>query len=372
MENKKNSKDSIIDKDKKIVKVKPSTKKTATKKTKPVDKKVGTKKVEPKADLKKSEEIIEPIIIESKETITPLSQATINPNNLKKITSFWDFDPEREEEEAARVVYSEEQIQKKKWGFLAMMLFFFVPSLVAIIVYQIVNTFNYSDNDKQTITIIISQIVGALVIAGVMLKVCLDLKPSFANTFKRTDKDRDKISSLNNAIGKIDDENKKGLFSLKSKRFYFKYRYPINFVVAIVSYYILVTLLSLFTASIGGGVSDNQTDVETMINAFPVGGFFLVVMAAPLSEELFARYGIFNYVRNRKTAIIVSTTLFALMHVFGAMLGEAGLKAFLDIFPYLAGGFTFAMLYHLNDEKIAYPMALHALTNLIAYIVIMA
>jgi membrane protease YdiL (CAAX protease family) len=121
----------------------------------------------------------------------------------------------------------------------------------------------------------------------------------------------------------------------------------------------------------GNGGSSNQGSVEDMIKAFPAIGFFLVVMAAPIMEELIMRYGIFNIATNRKTAIILSATLFAFMHVITASIANQDAMELLQVFPYFAGGIVFTLGYTMNDDKIAHPMALHATTNCIAFIALM-
>ncbi|MFS9215813.1 lysostaphin resistance A-like protein [Streptococcus infantis] len=113
--------------------------------------------------------------------------------------------------------------------------------------------------------------------------------------------------------------------------------------------------------------SVNQQLVEELTHNQPLFSFFMVVVFAPLTEELtfrgmLARY-VFPQQDNIKQTVLfllVSSIIFALVHFPGTP------QQFL---VYASLGFSLGLAY-INKGGLAYSIALHALNNLIAFLMI--
>ena len=114
--------------------------------------------------------------------------------------------------------------------------------------------------------------------------------------------------------------------------------------------------------------SVNQQMLELMTHNQPLFSFFMVVVFAPLTEELTFRGMLARYVfpqqdNIKQTALflLVSTVLFALAHFPGTP------QQFL---VYSALGLSMGLAY-ISKGGLAYSMGLHALNNLISFVMIM-
>lgn len=113
--------------------------------------------------------------------------------------------------------------------------------------------------------------------------------------------------------------------------------------------------------------SVNQQTVEQLTHNQPLFSFFMVVVFAPLTEELtfrgmLARY-VFPQQDNVKQTVLfllVSTIIFALVHFPGTP------QQFL---VYASLGFSLGLAY-ISKGGLAYSIALHALNNLIGFLMI--
>lgn len=113
--------------------------------------------------------------------------------------------------------------------------------------------------------------------------------------------------------------------------------------------------------------SVNQQLVEELTHNQPLFSFFMVVVFAPLTEELtfrgmLARY-VFPQQDNVKQTVLfllVSSIIFALVHFPGTP------QQFL---VYASLGFSLGLAY-ISKGGLAYSIALHALNNLIAFLMI--
>ena len=114
--------------------------------------------------------------------------------------------------------------------------------------------------------------------------------------------------------------------------------------------------------------SVNQQLVEELTHNQPLFSFFMVVVFAPLTEELtfrgmLARY-VFPQQDNVKQTVLfllVSSIIFALVHFPGTP------QQFL---VYASLGFSLGLAY-ISKGGLAYSMGLHALNNLISFVMIM-
>ena len=113
--------------------------------------------------------------------------------------------------------------------------------------------------------------------------------------------------------------------------------------------------------------SVNQKMVEELTHNQPLFSFFMVVVFAPLTEELTFRGMLARFVfpqqdNIKQTAIflLVSSLIFALVHFPGTPL---------QFLVYASLGFSMGLAY-ISKGGLAYSIALHALNNLIAFLMI--
>ena len=113
--------------------------------------------------------------------------------------------------------------------------------------------------------------------------------------------------------------------------------------------------------------SVNQQAAEQLTHNQPLFSFFMVVIFAPLTEELTFRGMLARYVfpqqdNVKQTALflLVSSIIFALVHFPGTP------QQFL---VYASLGFSLGLAY-ISKGGLAYSIALHALNNLIAFLMI--
>lgn len=113
--------------------------------------------------------------------------------------------------------------------------------------------------------------------------------------------------------------------------------------------------------------SANQKMVEELTHNQPLFSFFMVVVFAPLTEELTFRGMLARFVfpqqdNIKQTALflLVSSLIFALVHFPGTPL---------QFLVYASLGFSMGLAY-ISKGGLAYSIALHALNNLIAFLMI--
>ena len=113
--------------------------------------------------------------------------------------------------------------------------------------------------------------------------------------------------------------------------------------------------------------SASQKMVEELTHNQPLFSFFMVVVFAPLTEELTFRGMLARFVfpqqdNIKQTALflLVSSLIFALVHFPGTPL---------QFLVYASLGFSMGLAY-ISKGGLAYSIALHALNNLIAFLMI--
>ena len=114
--------------------------------------------------------------------------------------------------------------------------------------------------------------------------------------------------------------------------------------------------------------SVNQQTAEELTHNQPLFAFFMIVVFAPLTEELTFRGMLARYVfpqqdNIKQTALflLVSSLIFALVHFPGTPL---------QFLVYASLGLSMGLAY-INKGGLAYSMGLHALNNLISFVMIM-
>lgn len=129
--------------------------------------------------------------------------------------------------------------------------------------------------------------------------------------------------------------------------------------------------------------STNQEAIEQMFGTSPLNIiilFFVIVIIAPILEELVFRKSIFKLFKNRYLALIVSSLAFGLLHVIsGAMVvlteilnGQAYYLDFIleliYVIPYSLMGLGIGIAYMKSSNNIVAPMFAHMLNNLLSFI----
>ena len=114
--------------------------------------------------------------------------------------------------------------------------------------------------------------------------------------------------------------------------------------------------------------SVNQQTAEELTHNQPLFAFFMIVVFAPLTEELTFRGMLARYVfpqqdNIKQTALflLVSSLIFALVHFPGTPL---------QFLVYASLGLSMGLAY-ISKGGLAYSMGLHALNNLISFVMIM-
>ena len=114
--------------------------------------------------------------------------------------------------------------------------------------------------------------------------------------------------------------------------------------------------------------SVNQQTAEQLTHNQPLFAFFMIVVFAPLTEELTFRGMLARYVFPQQDNIkqialflLVTSIIFALVHFPGTPL---------QFLVYASLGLSMGLAY-INKGGLAYSMGLHALNNLISFVMIM-
>jgi len=114
--------------------------------------------------------------------------------------------------------------------------------------------------------------------------------------------------------------------------------------------------------------SVNQQTAEELTHNQPLFAFFMIVVFAPLTEELTFRGMLARYVFPQQDNIkqialflLVTSIIFALVHFPGTPL---------QFLVYASLGLSMGLAY-INKGGLAYSMGLHALNNLISFVMIM-
>lgn len=131
------------------------------------------------------------------------------------------------------------------------------------------------------------------------------------------------------------------------------------------------------------GTSSNEEAINSMFNQSPTAMlilFFVTVIMAPIVEELIFRKAIFNTIKEPKLALIVSTLIFAAMHVVSSTLstlilwiqGESTylnvILEFIYIIQYALMGLGFGIAYIKTEKNVCTSIFAHMLNNGVSYL----
>ena len=138
--------------------------------------------------------------------------------------------------------------------------------------------------------------------------------------------------------------------------------------------YNLIVLIIERLAKITVTSNDNQASLNQIIKVLPAPMFFMVVIFAPIVEELTYRQGLFEAIRrkNEKVAIVVTTLIFALIHFdFSGLItsysNELLINELINLPSYIIGGLILTLAYN-KHRCITESILTHSAINLISYI----
>lgn len=216
---------------------------------------------------------------------------------------------------------------ERKWEtnliifFINIFLFVFLPSIVAVSLFKIINS--------ETICSLIGSIVYILVLYIIYFKdINLEIKLLFKN-----------FRECFNTMTKC---------------------YMLGVGIMIIS-----NLIISFTI---GEISGNETVVRETITKFPLYSFISVVVLAPLAEELLFRKSLRTVISNKWLFCILSGLLFGGAHLIGSY---TGLIDLIYIIPYGGLGFSLALMY-CETKSIFSSIFVHSFHNTLSFVLIMA
>lgn len=125
-----------------------------------------------------------------------------------------------------------------------------------------------------------------------------------------------------------------------------------------------------------GEIALNEEQNRAMLTTYPVLGLILAGVLAPILEELTFRRGFRKISDNKYVFAIVSTVVFAFLHVVpGFVIGVEPLKLdwlqLLYLLPYGSLGFSFSWLYAKTDNIFA-NIYIHAFHNTLTMLMVLA
>lgn len=118
-------------------------------------------------------------------------------------------------------------------------------------------------------------------------------------------------------------------------------------------------------------ISMNQLSINKMLFLDPLAAILMIISAVligPIVEELAFRKSIFGFIKNQKTALIVSSLLFGAIHIVGELITLDFIGALTSGISYIAAGFVFGYMYTNANKNIYIPILAHIGYNAISII----
>lgn len=150
----------------------------------------------------------------------------------------------------------------------------------------------------------------------------------------------------------------KALFALKIFAIFMLIKFAASYVSVLISNIFNITDIT----------SENQTSINEILGQYPILMTFSAVCLAPIYEEILFRLGFRKCINNKFLFIIISGTLFGLIHIFPTDL-NLGI-ALIQSITYVAMGLALAYFYQKYDN-IFYSILLHFYNNLLSIIFIL-
>ena len=123
-------------------------------------------------------------------------------------------------------------------------------------------------------------------------------------------------------------------------------------------------VVGLLNTAFDVGPSVNQSYLGIMLQSeFGLPFAFVAILFGPIVEEMIFRKSLFNLIKNPLFAVIISSILFAIIHV-GAE--PTPLAFVVNSVGYLIPGVVFGLLYLRYKQNIAPIMVIHVINNLVS------
>lgn len=116
--------------------------------------------------------------------------------------------------------------------------------------------------------------------------------------------------------------------------------------------------------------SANQASIELALKSNAI--YFTLISAiliGPIVEEMVFRKAIFSIIKNKWAAIILSSLVFALIHVVSEFEMGFGILIY-NLIPYLAMGLAFGWIYSNNKNNLMTTIFVHMIYNLVATLMV--
>lgn len=133
----------------------------------------------------------------------------------------------------------------------------------------------------------------------------------------------------------------------------------------LIGFGIMITSNFIITILTNGALAQNEENVRTLIDSYPLYMAFQLVIYAPITEELIFRKSIKDITNNKLIYILTSGLIFGGLHVLTSLSNIQGL---LYLIPYCSLGFVFAYLYHKTDNIFS-TITIHSFHNTLALII---
>lgn len=152
----------------------------------------------------------------------------------------------------------------------------------------------------------------------------------------------------------------------KSKVMFTLKLFAIFMLIKLLSGYVSVIISETF--NIEQLTSENQTAINEILGKYPILMTFSAVCLAPIYEEVLFRLGFRKCINNKWIFIIVSGSLFGLIHIFPTDLSLG--VALTQSITYITMGLVLAYYYH-EFNNIFYSIIIHFYNNLLSIIFIL-
>ena len=156
-----------------------------------------------------------------------------------------------------------------------------------------------------------------------------------------------------------------------SKNIYLIIKYFIIFTILKYSVsFLSVIILTIFKYDTTNIISNNQNLIQEYIKASPILMFISVSFLGPYYEEILFRLSFKKVITNKYLYIIISGTLFGLLHIFPLSDGITLILGIIQSISYVVMGIYFSYVYYKTDN-IFISMGLHLLNNLLSVIMML-
>ena len=146
-------------------------------------------------------------------------------------------------------------------------------------------------------------------------------------------------------------------------------------VVGFAFFYLATILYSVFIyfLEIDYGNNENQEIVVSLIKGEPILAFIVVVILAPIVEEIMYRYALFGAFlkHNRFLAYFISVLAFTIAHFIASFGSDNILLELVSFFPYAFSGIVFAYIYE-KSKNLGSAIIAHFINNFLSYIFVVS